>query len=118
MHIQGSSRAAAPAANTSLLLPGASSIPAPVRRGAGVQRQAAVWDRGDKYAAEDKFSSCSVASRPECSRCWAKLYCAGGCAANAFHSSGDITGTYEYGCRLFKKRIECAIMMQVARAFG
>jgi len=77
-----------------------------------------VWDGVTNTQLRDKFSSCSVASRPECSRCWAKLYCAGGCAANAFHSSGDITGTYEYGCRLFKKRIECAIMMQVARAFG
>ena len=24
-------------------------------------------------------------------------------------------GTYEYGCRLFRKRIECALMMKVAQ---
>ncbi len=41
---------------------------------------------------------------------------AGGCAANAYHASGDINGTYEYGCELFKKRIECAIMIKAAQA--
>ncbi len=39
----------------------------------------------------------------------------GGCA-NAYHASGDINGTYEYGCELFKKRIECAIMIKAAQA--
>ena len=63
----------------------------------------------------EKFSKCNVYSRPECKDCWAKLYCSGGCAANAYHATGDITGIYEYGCELFCKRIECAIMMKVAQ---
>ena len=50
----------------------------------------------------------------ECNDCWAKLYCSGGCAANAFHATGSIRGVYEAGCELFRKRIECAIMMKVA----
>ena len=54
------------------------------------------------------------ADRPECKDCWAKLYCSGGCAANAYHATGSITGVYEYGCELFKKRVECAIMIKVA----
>ena len=40
----------------------------------------------------------------------------GGCAANAYHATGKISGVYEYGCELFKKRIECAVMMQVAES--
>ena len=44
----------------------------------------------------------------------AKLYCSGGCAANSYHATGSIQGVYAYGCELFKKRIECAIMLQVA----
>ena len=63
----------------------------------------------------NKFKNCNAYARKDCTNCWAKLYCSGGCAANAYHSCGDITGIYEYGCKLFKKRIECAIMMQVAR---
>ena len=43
---------------------------------------------------------------------------AGGCAANAFHATGSIRGVYEPGCQLFRKRIECAIMMKVAQALG
>ena len=30
------------------------------------------------------------------------------------HATGSITGVYEYGCELFKKRVECAIMIKVA----
>ena len=62
-----------------------------------------------------KFRSCGVYSHPECTDCWARLWCAGGCAANAYHATGDISGVYEYGCRLFRHRLECAIMMNVAR---
>lgn len=65
----------------------------------------------------EKFKKCNVYSREECKNCWAKFYCSGGCAANAYHAAGDIDKIYEYGCELFKKRMECAIMMQVDKAF-
>ena len=66
----------------------------------------------------DEFLACNVYARKECKDCWAKLYCSGGCAANAYHATGKITGVYDYGCKLFKKRMECAIMVQVARILG
>ena len=66
----------------------------------------------------DEFLSCNVYARKECKDCWAKLYCSGGCAANAYHATGSIKGVYDYGCKLFKKRMECAIMLQVARILG
>lgn len=53
-------------------------------------------------------------TRDKCKDCWAKLYCAGGCAANNYHSNGDINKVYTFGCELHKKRIECAVMMKVA----
>ena len=68
--------------------------------------------------AQDQFAACNVYAHPECRNCWARLYCSGGCAANAYHSTGSVTGVYEYGCDLFRKRIECAIMVAVARALG
>lgn len=61
----------------------------------------------------EKFGECNAYSREECKDCWARLFCSGGCAANAYHATGSIDGVYEYGCKLFKKRIECAIMMNV-----
>lgn len=61
-----------------------------------------------------RFGSCNIYTRPECRECWARFYCAGGCAANAYHATGRIDGIYEYGCRLLKKRIECAVMLKVA----
>ena len=73
-----------------------------------------IWDGVTNTKLRDEFKSCNAYARPECQDCWAKLYCSGGCAANAYHATGSIRGVYEYGCELFKKRIECAIMMQVA----
>ena len=64
-----------------------------------------------------EFAGCNVYARPEGRDCWARLYCSGGCAANAYHATGSVRGVYKPGCELFKKRMECAIMVQVARAF-
>jgi len=72
----------------------------------------------DNTAIQDEFMACNVYARPECRNCWARLYCSGGCAANAYHSTGSVRGVYEYGCELFRKRMECAIMLAIARALG
>ncbi len=64
---------------------------------------------------QNEFLNCNLYSRKECRDCWAKLYCSGGCAANAFHATGSVKGVYKYGCDLFKKRMECAIMLAVSK---
>ena len=74
-----------------------------------------VWDGVTNLEKQEEFASCNVYSRPECADCWAKLYCSGGCAANAYHATGAITGVYQYGCELFRKRMECAIMLEAAK---
>lgn len=75
-----------------------------------------IYDGVTNTAMREKFASCNAYTRPGCADCWAKLYCAGGCAANAYHATGDISGVYEYGCDLFKKRIECALAVKVAES--
>ncbi len=75
-----------------------------------------VWNGVTNLDLRTDFMSCNVYARRECDDCFAKLYCSGGCAANAYHATGSISGVYEYGCKLFRKRIECAIMMKVAQA--
>ena len=75
-----------------------------------------IWDGVTNEKVRDEFKLCNAYARPECQDCWAKLYCSGGCPANAYHASGSIRGIHEQGCRLFRKRIECAVMMQVARS--
>ena len=69
-------------------------------------------------AVQEQFRACNVYAHPECGDCWARLYCSGGCAANAYHSTGSVTGVFEYGCKLFRKRMECAIALAVHRALG
>lgn len=77
-----------------------------------------IYDGVTNTEIQNEFKLCNAYARKECSDCWAKLYCSGGCAANSYHASGSIKGVYEYGCELFKKRIECAVMLKVAEADG
>ncbi len=77
-----------------------------------------IWNGVTNTEIQSEFAACNVYAHPECRDCWARLYCSGGCAANAYHSTGSVTGVYEYGCTLFRKRMECAIMVAVARALG
>ena len=76
-----------------------------------------IWNGVTNKETQCKFEACNVYARPDCKDCWAKLYCSGGCAANAYHSTGSVNGVYEYGCKLFRKRMECAIMVAIDRAF-
>ncbi len=64
----------------------------------------------------DEFKCCNVYAKEKCRKCFARFYCSGGCAANAYNFSGDICGAYDIGCELQKKRIECAIMIKAAEA--
>ncbi len=66
----------------------------------------------------DRFKMCNVYAKEKCRSCFARFYCSGGCAANALNYDGSITGAYDIGCEMQKKRIECAIMIQAALADG
>jgi len=70
-----------------------------------------VWRGVTRPDLRAEFSTCTLDDRPECRECWAKYYCAGGCAANAYHASGSIRGVYPQGCEMFKKRMECAVWL-------
>ncbi len=61
---------------------------------------------------QKNFQKSNVYSKKECSECWAKFYCSGGCAANAYQFNNDINVPYKIGCELEKKRVECAIWIK------
>lgn len=64
----------------------------------------------------DQFKSCNVYTKEKCRNCFAKFYCSGGCAANSYNFHGTIQDTYDIGCELQRKRVECAIMIKAAQA--
>lgn len=57
----------------------------------------------------DRFASCNILTKEGCAACWAKYFCSGGCAANAYKYNGDIHIPYEITCDFEKKRTECAL---------
>ncbi|MDO5336505.1 MAG: thioether cross-link-forming SCIFF peptide maturase [Eubacteriales bacterium] len=75
-----------------------------------------VFDGVLRQEIKKEFSGCNVYTKEECKKCFARFYCSGGCAANAYHFEKNINGCYEIGCKLQRKRVECAIMIKAALA--
>ncbi|AGK53706.1 thioether cross-link-forming SCIFF peptide maturase [Bacillus sp. 1NLA3E] len=75
-----------------------------------------IWDGITKPETQCQFKENNCYSKPECQDCWAKLYCSGGCPANALHATGSLNGTYDFSCDIFRKRIECSMMVKVAES--
>ena len=62
----------------------------------------------------DEFKLCNVYAKDQCRECFARFYCSGGCIANAYQFQGNLLGTYDIGCEMERKRVECAIMIKAA----
>jgi uncharacterized protein len=62
-----------------------------------------------------EFAKAHIYTKQECRECWARFYCSGGCNANNYEHMGNILKSYKIACELEKKRLECAIMLKVAR---
>ncbi|MBO5907567.1 MAG: thioether cross-link-forming SCIFF peptide maturase [Clostridia bacterium] len=77
-----------------------------------------IYEGVTNTAAREEFANSNLYKKEECRDCWARLYCSGGCAANAYHATGSVNGVYKPGCELFKKRMECAIMLAIAKELG
>lgn len=60
------------------------------------------------------FKESHIYSKEDCSKCWAKFYCSGGCHANAFNFNNDILKPYKLGCDMQRKRLECALMVEAS----
>ena len=77
-----------------------------------------VWHGIERPDIIRDFASTNVFSKDECRNCWARFHCGGGCSANAHLVNGDISKPYSDGCRLQRKRLECALYIQYRRRDG
>jgi len=62
------------------------------------------------------FAGQTIYTKTECRKCWAKFFCSGGCAANAWQFNNCLDKPYEIGCELERKRVECALWAKVMEA--
>lgn len=82
------------------------------------------WRLGDVFRGIEReelralFRGNTALGKPECSACWARFHCGGGCAANAFHFNGDIGKPYAVECEIERKRVECALYLEAVRRLG
>jgi uncharacterized protein len=77
-----------------------------------------IWDGVQKPDISDMFANSHVYSKADCAGCWARFYCSGGCHASSYKATGDINSNYKIGCEIEKKRLECAIALEVIRKMG
>jgi uncharacterized protein len=75
-----------------------------------------VFERNLKYSIMNSFQQAHVYNKPKCVQCWARFFCSGGCHANAQAANGNLLEPQDIGCQLEKKRLECAIYLQVMKA--
>ena len=75
-----------------------------------------VFDGINNQDVVNEFKLCNVYAKDNCKDCFARFYCSGGCAANSYLYSGGILDTYDIGCKMQRKRVECAIMIKAALA--
>lgn len=71
-----------------------------------------IFDGLNQNTVRETFKETNVYTKPQCNSCWAKFYCSGGCAANAWQFNNDIKVPYDIGCELEKKRVECALWIK------
>lgn len=77
-------------------------------------RQGSVLDGSFDMDIAQKFAGMNIYSRPKCQKCWAKFYCSGGCSAANYNMNGDMNDSYDLGCEMERKRLECAIYLKAA----
>ena len=62
-----------------------------------------------------KFAGNRLQDKVVCRTCWARNFCGGGCHANAFHTSGDMSIPDSVSCAMHRKRIEGAIYLEIIK---
>ena len=75
-----------------------------------------VWDGVKRTDIRDEFKCCNVYAKEKCRNCFARFYCSGGCMANAYKYADGLNDSYDLGCEMERKRVECAIMIKAAMA--
>lgn len=81
-------------------------------------KQGSVLDGSFDMDIAHKFASMNIYTREKCGDCWAKFYCSGGCSAANHNFSHDLNVPYEMGCKMEKKRLECAIYLKAVEAMN
>ena len=62
-----------------------------------------------------EFLDCNILTKDACKACWAKYFCSGGCAANAYKYNGSIYKPHQMTCAFEKKRAELAMSLYARR---
>ena len=75
-------------------------------------KQGNVFDGSFDMGIAQRFAGMNIYTRPKCRECWAKFYCSGGCSAANFNMNGDMNDSYDLGCEMERKRLECAIYLK------
>ena len=99
-------------ANVNLYTPDGDIYPCHQFVGKEEFKQGSVLDQSFNMDIAQKFAGMNIYSRPKCQKCWAKFYCSGGCSAANYNMNHDMNDSYDLGCEMERKRLECAIYLK------
>ena len=99
-------------ANVNLYTPDGDIYPCHQFVGKDEFKQGSVLDQSFNMDIAQKFAGMNIYSRPKCQKCWAKFYCPGGCSAANYNMNHDMNDSYDLGCEMERKRLECAIYLK------
>lgn len=64
------------------------------------------------------FARANIYEKDGCASCWARFLCSGGCHANCHSANGSIMKPHSVGCKITRKRLECALGVQAVLSQG
>ena len=62
---------------------------------------------------KEMFAKANLLNKEECSQCWCRFICGGGCHANAYNFNHTVMKPYHLACEMERRRVENAIMIGV-----
>ncbi len=61
----------------------------------------------------ESFKEANLVNKVDCSSCWVKYFCGGGCHANAWNFNHDLQKPYHTACEMERCRVENGIMIYI-----
>lgn len=62
---------------------------------------------------KETFGKANMLQKEDCSKCWCRYFCGGGCHANAYNFNKTVMKPYHVACEIERRRIENALMIKI-----
>lgn len=76
-------------------------------------KMGSVFDGIQNDGIKEYFAKANLLGKDDCSQCWCRYICGGGCHANAYNFNHTIMKPYHVACEIERRRVENALMIGI-----